>query len=153
VTQWTRGARMTRVTIPPDEPLDWTVRDQPLYGPPAASVPSAQPVGQPAPGAPAYYYVPQPQLVYVQKLPRTGVAVAALVLMLISVTGAICWLSAFTAALAIVCGHWALGEIKASSSPLRGKSMATWSLILAYPVAIFWLVGLVVAVVRRASGN
>lgn len=157
---------------PGEQPIDWTVRDQPLYGPPAAAVPppgwppteplppTSAPPGSyvPAPGPTSYwppttYPTPSPQVVYVQKLPRTGLAVAALVLMLLSITGSLCLFSWLPAVAAVLCGHYALREVKASNGALRGRDMAIWSLIGAYPVAGFWTVGVIYMVATRSFGT
>jgi len=90
---------------------------------------------------------------YVQNVPRTGVAVAALVLMLLAATGAWCMFSLLPAALAIVCGHYALHEVKTAAGPLRGRHMAIWSLILAYPIAAIWGAAFIYTVAQRVGSS
>lgn len=153
----TRGVTLSvMIPTPEERPVDWTVRNQPAYGPPAAPVPPSQwPQPQapyippPPPGSLANYsaavYAP-PQVVYVEQRPRTGTAVVALVLMLISAAGALCLFTWATAVIAIICGHFALYEIKRSNGLLRGRNMAIWSLVGAYPIAVFWTGGIIYAI-------
>jgi hypothetical protein len=73
--------------------------------------------------------------------PTSKIAIAALVLGILTI-----WpLRIFAAIPAIICGHWALREIKASQGNLSGAGFAKFGLIIGYLVVFILIVAAITA--------